>query len=128
MRGAYLLKRSLRFFDRDSSGGLSFSEFQNGLDLLGLQYSEQEALALMARHDPDCSNDIEYDTLVDMISSRAMPNELPMTRAPEASHATQNDPSPPPPTQQLLTLSSPKAISARSRVRHPFGARDEANS
>jgi len=94
--GAYLLKRSLRFFDRDNSGGLSFQEFAAGLDLLGLQYSDHEVLALMARYDPECGNDIEYATLVDMMTAETF-FELPA-----------NKPHP--------------AMSARSKVKPVLGA------
>jgi len=65
--GAFTLRRAFKFFDRDGSGGLSFEEFQQGMDLMGLQFTDEEVLALMARNDPECTNDIDYMRLVETI-------------------------------------------------------------
>jgi len=65
--GAFSLRQGFKFFDRDGSGGLSFGELQHGLALLGLQFSDEEVLALMARNDPDYTNDIDYMRLIEKV-------------------------------------------------------------
>ena len=42
-------RRAFKFFDRDGSGGVSCDELRAGLRDFGLQYSDEEVCALMAR-------------------------------------------------------------------------------
>jgi len=65
--GGFALRRAFTFFDRDGSGGVSTSELRQGLRDFGLQYSDEEVGALMARYDTSYSNDVDYLSFVDKI-------------------------------------------------------------
>jgi len=41
--GAFLMQRSLRYFDKDDSGGIDPDELREGLRMFGLQFSDEEA-------------------------------------------------------------------------------------
>jgi len=47
--GPFQLRRTFKYFDRDGSGGIDFSEFQRAMELLGFQFTEIQQLALFAR-------------------------------------------------------------------------------
>eukprot|EP00656_Telonema_subtile_P019044 TRINITY_DN2034_c0_g1_i1.p1 TRINITY_DN2034_c0_g1~~TRINITY_DN2034_c0_g1_i1.p1 ORF type:complete len:316 (-),score=49.46 TRINITY_DN2034_c0_g1_i1:196-1143(-) len=63
----FQMRRAFFFFDTDRSGGVSCEEMRNGLREYGMQYSEDQVLALMARYDPDCTDNIDYNTFVDKV-------------------------------------------------------------
>eukprot|EP00658_Telonema_sp_P-2_P085711 TRINITY_DN982_c0_g1_i7.p2 TRINITY_DN982_c0_g1~~TRINITY_DN982_c0_g1_i7.p2 ORF type:complete len:169 (+),score=49.98 TRINITY_DN982_c0_g1_i7:715-1221(+) len=65
--GGFALRRAFKFFDRDGSGGVSCEELRQGLRDFGLQYSDEEVAALMARYDTEFTNDIDYYKFVDKI-------------------------------------------------------------
>lgn len=48
--GPFQLRKTFKYFDRDGSGGIDFSEFQRAMELMGFQFSEIQQLALFARY------------------------------------------------------------------------------
>ena len=48
--GPFQLRKTFKYFDRDGSGGIDFSEFQRAMELMGFQFSEMQQLALFARY------------------------------------------------------------------------------
>eukprot|EP00656_Telonema_subtile_P028542 TRINITY_DN3104_c0_g1_i10.p1 TRINITY_DN3104_c0_g1~~TRINITY_DN3104_c0_g1_i10.p1 ORF type:complete len:141 (+),score=40.69 TRINITY_DN3104_c0_g1_i10:881-1303(+) len=65
--GGFALKRAFAFFDRDGSGGVSAAELRQGLRDFGLQYTDEEVGALMAKHDQGYRNEVDYYSFVDHI-------------------------------------------------------------
>ncbi len=49
--GPFQLRKTFKYFDRDGSGGIDFSEFQRAMELMGFQFTEIQQLALFARLD-----------------------------------------------------------------------------
>jgi len=47
--GPFQLRKTFKYFDRDGSGGIDFSEFQRAMELMGFQFTEIQQLALFAR-------------------------------------------------------------------------------
>jgi hypothetical protein len=47
--GPFQLRKTFKYFDRDGSGGIDFSEFQLAMELMGFQFTEIQQLALFAR-------------------------------------------------------------------------------
>jgi hypothetical protein len=47
--GPFQLRKTFKYFDRDGSGGIDFSEFQSAMELMGFQFTEIQQLALFAR-------------------------------------------------------------------------------
>ena len=47
--GPFQLRKTFKYFDRDGSGGIDFSEFQLAMELMGFQFTEMQQLALFAR-------------------------------------------------------------------------------
>ena len=50
--GPFQLRKTFKYFDRDGSGGIDFSEFQRAMELMGFQFTEIQQLALFARWAP----------------------------------------------------------------------------
>jgi len=48
--GPFQLRKTFKYFDRDGSGGIDFSEFQRAMELMGFQFSDIQQLALFARY------------------------------------------------------------------------------
>jgi len=46
--GPFQLRKTFKYFDRDGSGGIDFSEFQRAMELMGFQFTEVQQLALFA--------------------------------------------------------------------------------
>ena len=55
------VKRIFELFDADDSGELDEWEFRRGLELLNVQLSDVQVLALFSHFDADCSGTIAYD-------------------------------------------------------------------
>ena len=47
--GPFQLRKTFKYFDRDGSGGIDFSEFQRAMELMGFQFTDLQQLALFAR-------------------------------------------------------------------------------
>jgi hypothetical protein len=47
--GPFQLRKTFKYFDRDGSGGIDFSEFQLAMELMGFQFTEIQQLALFGR-------------------------------------------------------------------------------
>lgn len=47
--GPFQLRKTFKYFDRDGSGGIDFSEFQRAMELMGFQFTDIQQLALFAR-------------------------------------------------------------------------------
>lgn len=56
-----------RFFDRDRSGGVSYEEMRLVAREFGLQWSDDEVAALMARYDMDNTDNLDYNTFVNLV-------------------------------------------------------------
>jgi|AntRauTorckE5430_2_1112549.scaffolds.fasta_scaffold00782_5 Ca2+-binding EF-hand superfamily protein len=65
--GPFQLRKTFKYFDRDASGGIDFSEFQLAMELMGFQFTEIQQLALFARYDESCAGEIDYNDFVEKV-------------------------------------------------------------
>jgi len=65
--GPFQLRKTFKYFDRDGSGGIDFSEFQLAMELMGFQFTEAQQLALFARYDEWCAGEIDYNVFVERV-------------------------------------------------------------
>lgn len=65
--GPFQLRKTFKYFDRDGSGGIDFSEFQRAMELMGFQFSDMQQLALFARYDESCSGEVDYSEFVEKV-------------------------------------------------------------
>jgi len=63
--GPFQLRKTFKYFDRDGSGGIDFSEFQRAMELMGFQFSDIQQLALFARYDESCTGEVDYHDFVE---------------------------------------------------------------
>lgn len=62
--GPFQLRKTFKYFDRDGSGGIDFSEFQRAMELMGFQFTDMQQLALFARYDESYSGEVDYSEFV----------------------------------------------------------------
>lgn len=65
--GPFQLRRTFKYFDRDGSGGIDFSEFQRAMELLGFQFTEIQQLALFSRYDESCTGEVDYAEFIEKV-------------------------------------------------------------
>ncbi|KAL7521692.1 hypothetical protein ACHAWX_006366 [Stephanocyclus meneghinianus] len=65
--GPFQLRKTFKYFDRDGSGGIDFSEFQRAMELMGFQFTDIQQLALFARYDESCSGEVDYSEFVEKV-------------------------------------------------------------
>jgi len=65
--GPFQLRKTFKYFDRDGSGGIDFSEFQRAMELMGFQFTEIQQLALFARYDESCTGEVDYNDFVEKV-------------------------------------------------------------
>jgi len=65
--GPFQLRKTFKYFDRDGSGGIDFSEFQLAMELMGFQFTEMQQLALFARYDESCTGEVDYNDFVEKV-------------------------------------------------------------
>ena len=65
--GPFQLRKTFKYFDRDGSGGIDFSEFQRAMELMGFQFTDMQQLALFARYDESCSGEVDYHEFVEKV-------------------------------------------------------------
>jgi calmodulin len=65
--GPFQLRRTFKYFDRDGSGGIDFSEFQRAMELMGFAFTDLQQLALFARYDESCSGEVDYSNFVQKV-------------------------------------------------------------
>ena len=65
--GPFQLRKTFKYFDRDGSGGIDFSEFQLAMELMGFQFTEVQQLALFARYDESCTGEVDYNDFVEKV-------------------------------------------------------------
>lgn len=65
--GPFQLRRTFKYFDRDGSGGIDFSEFQLAMELMGFQFTEIQQLALFARYDESCTGEVDYNDFIEKV-------------------------------------------------------------
>ena len=65
--GPFQLRKTFKYFDRDGSGGIDFSEFQLAMELMGFQFTDLQQLALFARYDESCAGEIDYNDFVEKV-------------------------------------------------------------
>jgi len=65
--GPFQLRKTFKYFDRDGSGGIDFSEFQRAMELMGFQFTEVQQLALFARYDENCAGEVNYNEFVEKL-------------------------------------------------------------
>lgn len=65
--GPFQLRKTFKYFDRDGSGGIDFSEFQRAMELMGFQFTEVQQLALFARYDESCTGEVDYNDFVEKV-------------------------------------------------------------
>jgi len=65
--GPFQLRKTFKYFDRDGSGGIDFSEFQRAMDLMGFQFTEMQQLALFARYDASCLGEVDYNDFIEKV-------------------------------------------------------------
>ena len=47
--GAFQLRNTFKYFDRDGSGGITYTETRYALQLMGLSFEETQVIALFAK-------------------------------------------------------------------------------
>lgn len=65
--GPFQLRKTFKYFDRDGSGGIDFSEFQLAMELMGFQFTEMQQLALFARYDESCTGEVDYNDFIEKV-------------------------------------------------------------
>mmetsp|Transcript_30842 Transcript_30842/g.65162 ORF Transcript_30842/g.65162 Transcript_30842/m.65162 type:complete len:366 (+) Transcript_30842:280-1377(+) len=65
--GPFQLRKTFKYFDRDGSGGIDFSEFQRAMEFLGFAFTDLQHLALFARYDESCSGEVDYSEFVEKV-------------------------------------------------------------
>ena len=65
--GPFQLRKTFKYFDRDGSGGIDFSEFQRAMELMGFAFTDIQQLALFARYDESCSGEVDYSNFVQKV-------------------------------------------------------------
>jgi Ca2+-binding EF-hand superfamily protein len=65
--GPFQLRKTFKYFDRDGSGGIDFSEFQRAMELMGFQFTDMQQLALFARYDESYSGEVDYHHFVQKV-------------------------------------------------------------
>ena len=65
--GPFQLRKTFKYFDRDGSGGIDFSEFQRAMELMGFAFTDIQQLALFARYDESCSGEVDYSEFVEKV-------------------------------------------------------------
>jgi len=65
--GPFQLRKTFKYFDRDGSGGIDFSEFQRAMELMGFAFTDLQQLALFARYDESCSGEVDYSEFVERV-------------------------------------------------------------
>jgi len=65
--GPFQLRKTFKYFDRDGSGGIDFSEFQRAMELMGFAFTDLQQLALFARYDESCSGEVDYSEFVEKL-------------------------------------------------------------
>lgn len=65
--GPFQLRKTFKYFDRDGSGGIDFSEFQLAMELMGFQFTEVQQLALFANYDISCNGEVDYNDFVEKV-------------------------------------------------------------
>jgi Ca2+-binding EF-hand superfamily protein len=65
--GPFQLRKTFKYFDRDGSGGIDFSEFQRAMELMGFQFTDMQQLALFARYDESYSGEVDYHEFVQKV-------------------------------------------------------------
>jgi hypothetical protein len=62
--GAYQIRSTFKYFDRNGNGSIDFREFTQGIELMGFNYAETHLTALFAKFDEDCSGEIDYNEFI----------------------------------------------------------------
>mmetsp|Transcript_5591 Transcript_5591/g.8791 ORF Transcript_5591/g.8791 Transcript_5591/m.8791 type:complete len:323 (-) Transcript_5591:65-1033(-) len=65
--GPFQLRKTFKYFDRDGSGGIDFSEFQRAMELMGFAFTDLQQLALFARYDESCSGEVDYREFIEKV-------------------------------------------------------------
>lgn len=65
--GPFQLRKTFKYFDRDGSGGIDFSEFQRAMEFLGFVFTDLQQLALFARYDESCSGEVDYREFIEKV-------------------------------------------------------------
>merc|ERR1711988_1062676 len=55
------LRSTFHFFDRDSSGLIDLPEFSKAMEAFGLQFTEEQLIAVFAVHDDDLQGGLSYE-------------------------------------------------------------------
>merc|ERR1711988_595826 len=67
-QGNMHLRRAFHFFDRDSSSSIDIAEFSDALASFGLQFNEDQILALFATYDRNNTGCINYTDFTSQVS------------------------------------------------------------
>lgn len=62
--GPFQLRKTFKYFDRNSTGTIDIHEFAAALSTLGLDFEEVQVTALFARYDADQCGEVNYQTFV----------------------------------------------------------------
>ena len=86
--GALVLRQSFKYFDRDGSGDIDPDEFYAAMAWMGLQFTQQQVIALFGMCDEDGGGSIDYfefiEKVLDGVACR--PQTPPRRQFPDAVH------------------------------------------
>jgi len=68
--GPFQLRRTFKYFDRDGSGDIDFSEMRYAFKIMGFSFTDMQVLALFAKYDSGGEGDISYHEFIDNLMEK----------------------------------------------------------
>lgn len=68
--GPFQLRKTFKYFDRDGSGDIDFSEMRYAFKIMGFSFTDMQVLALFARYDGDGEGSIDYQEFIDNLMEK----------------------------------------------------------
>jgi len=68
--GPFQLRKTFKYFDRDGSGDIDFSEMRYAFKIMGFSFTDLQVLALFARYDGDGEGSIDYQEFIDNLMEK----------------------------------------------------------
>lgn len=68
--GPFQLRRTFKYFDRDGSGDIDFSEMRYAFKIMGFSFTDIQVLALFAKYDSGGEGSIDYQEFIDNLMEK----------------------------------------------------------